>query len=99
MIQDSSDQAYFKSTDATIISWGSQTSYDFTAGTINQISSPERGAGTSQVGVVVNQGSNFEFAPLPEYSLLLLAILPLLKKLFNRQKRRRLRVGLERGNL
>jgi len=61
VIKDASDQAYWKSTDAATISWSSETSYGFTAGDLGQISSTLNASGPSQIGVVVRQGSNFEF--------------------------------------
>lgn len=61
-IKDTSEQAYYISTDATTISWGSEASLAFTAGDLGHISSPETGAGTSQIAVSLRQGSNYEFA-------------------------------------
>jgi cellulose synthase/poly-beta-1,6-N-acetylglucosamine synthase-like glycosyltransferase/transposase-like protein len=66
IVKDASEQAYFKGTDAGTISWSSETSYGFTTGDISNISAPMSGAGTSEIGVVLRQNSNFEFAPLPE---------------------------------
>ena len=66
IIKDSTEQAYFKSTDASGISWSAQTSYGFTAGDLNNISAPMTGAGITQIGVVLRQGSNYEFSAVPE---------------------------------
>jgi cellulose synthase/poly-beta-1,6-N-acetylglucosamine synthase-like glycosyltransferase/transposase-like protein len=66
IIKDATEQVYFKSTDAATISWSSETSYGFTAGDINNISSSYSGSGTSEIGVTLRQGTNYEFAPVPE---------------------------------
>lgn len=66
IIKDTSEQAYFNSTDKTTISWGVEYSYGFTAGDLGHISSPMTGAGPTQIGVVLRQGSNFEFSAVPE---------------------------------
>lgn len=62
IIKDSSDQAYYKFTDSTSISWSSEYSYNFTAGDLAHISAPAQALGPSQVGVLLRQGSNLEFA-------------------------------------
>lgn len=61
IIKDASEQAYYKISDASTISWGSETAYEFTAGDLDNISSPETAAGTSVMGVLLRQGSNVEF--------------------------------------
>ena len=61
-IKDTSEQAYFISTDATTISWGTEASLAFTAGDLGHISSPETATGTSQIAASLRQGSNYEFA-------------------------------------
>lgn len=66
IFKDASEQVFFKSTEAATIWWTGETSYAFTAGDISQVSSSYSGAGTSQIGVVVRQGSNFEFSVVPE---------------------------------
>lgn len=78
IIKDTSDQAYFKSSDASTISWSDEYSYAFTAGDLNDISAPETSAGTTGIGVVLRQGTNFEFATLPERLWLLLGLAPFL---------------------
>ncbi len=83
------EQAYWKMSDATTISWGTENSYGFTAGDLAELSSPLSGAGTAQIGVVARQGSNFEFAPIPEKSLLLVGALPFLPRLLKKLKRKR----------
>ncbi|MBI2021504.1 glycosyltransferase [Candidatus Daviesbacteria bacterium] len=84
-IMDTSEQAYFIDSAASSISWGSTYSYKFTAGDLGNISGPLSGYGTSQIGVVLRQGSNFEFGTLPEKTLVLVLLVPflpgLLKKL------------------
>ncbi len=69
IIKDSSEQAYYKSTDSTTISWSSETSWAFTAGDLGHISASERAAGTGQVGVVLRQNANFEFAKLAGFTI------------------------------
>lgn len=61
IIKDASEQAYYKISDATTISWGSETAYEFTAGDLDNISSPETAAGTGLMGVLLRQGTNIEF--------------------------------------
>ena len=61
-IKDTSEQAYFISTDAATISWGSETAFTFTAGDLGHISSPETAAGQLQIAVTLRQGSNYEFS-------------------------------------
>lgn len=62
VIMDASEQAYYKSSDATSISWGSSTSLAFTAGDLGYISTPLSIAAAAEFGVAVRQGANFEFA-------------------------------------
>jgi hypothetical protein len=78
VIMDTSEQAYFKSTDTSAISWTGEISVGFTAGDLGNISSPQEGAGTSQIGVVVRQGTNYEFSVIPEYAWLWFGLAPLL---------------------
>ncbi|HEY4510051.1 MAG TPA: hypothetical protein VJC15_03645, partial [Candidatus Paceibacterota bacterium] len=61
-IHDTSEQAYWESTDATTISWSGETSFAFTAGDLGHISSPETAAGGSQIASTLRQGTNYEFA-------------------------------------
>ena len=89
MIKDTSEQAYFRDTDKTTISWGSEYSYGFKAGDLGHISAPMTAAGSAQVGVVLRQGSNFEFATVPEKSLFLLGTLPFLPKVLGRLRKRK----------
>jgi hypothetical protein len=91
-IKDATNQAYWKMSDAATISWGAENSYAFTAGDLTHISAPEVGAGTSAIGVVLRRAAapdNYEFAPVPEYSMILLAILPFMPRILRRLKRRR----------
>ena len=76
-IMDSSEQAYFRITDVGSISWGTEYSYGFTAGSLGHISAPYSVTGLSQMGVVVRQGTNFEFSTLPENIYFLIVFLPL----------------------
>ena len=92
VIKDSTEQAYFKSTDATTISWGTESSYGFTAGDLGHISASEKGAGPDQIGVVLRQGTNFEFAVVPEKTLILLMVLPIFPKILSFLKRKKTRV-------
>lgn len=55
-------QAYYKSTDATTISWNNQSSFNFTAGDLGQISLPMIIASAVQLKVILRQGSNLEIA-------------------------------------
>jgi hypothetical protein len=87
IIKDTSEQAYFRDTDKTTISWGTEYSYGFTAGDLGHISSNMTGAGATQIGVVLRQGSNFEFAVVPEKTLFLLAIVPFLPKALKKLKK------------
>jgi len=72
VVKDTSEQAYQKLSDATTISWGAESSYNFTAGDLGNVSLPLSGAGLNQLGIVLRQGSNFEFSnqqtPLPQTS-------------------------------
>jgi hypothetical protein len=61
IIKDSSEQAYYKTSDATTISWSSESPYEFTAGDLDNLSSPEIAAGTARMGVLLRQGANIEF--------------------------------------
>ena len=88
VIKDTSEQAYFKSTDAATISWGTETSYVFTAGDLGHISAPMTGTGTTDIGVVLRQGANFEFATVPEKSLYLILTTPLLYSILKKLKER-----------
>ncbi|MBP9745422.1 MAG: hypothetical protein KBD41_08540 [Saprospiraceae bacterium] len=92
VIMDSSDQAYFKSTDATSISWGTEYSYNFTAGDLGQISATETAAGFAQIGISLRQGSNYEFSTLPENMWLISVFSPILiitsKKIKLKRKRK-----------
>ncbi|MEK7165653.1 MAG: hypothetical protein AAB874_02500, partial [Patescibacteria group bacterium] len=79
IIKDTSDKAYWKSTDAATISWSAATDYGWTTGTLNQISAPETSAGTTGIGVVLHEAtnSNYEFAALPENLWFLIIGFPL----------------------
>ncbi|MDP2632263.1 MAG: hypothetical protein Q8P25_00880 [Candidatus Curtissbacteria bacterium] len=92
--------AYFDGTDgditfadcnsaACLLGWGASTSYAFTAGDLGHISSTMTGYGTSQIGVVLRQGTNFEFAPVPERTLYLLLATPLAYGLMSRLKKKK----------
>ena len=90
---DSSEQAYFRITDVGSISWGTEYSYGYTAGSMGHISAPLSVAGYSQMGVVVRQGTNYEFATLPENIWIMSMILPifvLLGRRYNRQRKKML---------
>ncbi len=86
IIKDSSEQAYWKMTAKASTSWGSESSYGFTAGDLGYISSNEKGAGDTQIGVVTRRGTNFEFATIPEKSIFLIVLLPFIPKLFRKLK-------------
>jgi len=88
VIMDSSDQAYFKSTDATSINWGAEYSYNFTAGDLGQISATETAAGFAQIGISLRQGSNYEFSTLPENIWLITACSPIIVFVGKKIKRR-----------
>lgn len=85
-----SEQAYFRDTDKSTISWDTETSYGFTAGDLGHISAPQTAAGETQIGVVVRQGANFEFATVPEYTLLLFLFVALLPKIMRNLRTKRL---------
>lgn len=89
VIKDTSEQAYFKDTAKATISCGAETSYGFTAGDLGHISAPESGAGTSQIGVVLRQGVNFEFAVVPENLWMFLLTMPFWPKVFGKIKRKK----------
>src|SRR4030042_3909321 len=57
-IKDTSEQAYFKSTDASTISWSEESSYGFTAGDLGHISAPMTAIGTSLIEVVCDTGTS-----------------------------------------
>jgi hypothetical protein len=62
VIKDSSELAYWKSSDAGTISWGSETDFGFTpAGDLDNISTPHTAAGVCDVAAVLRQSSNLEF--------------------------------------
>ena len=61
IIKGATEQAYFKTTDATTVSWSADTSYGFRPGDLGHISSPMTTAGFSQLGVILRQGTNLEF--------------------------------------
>ena len=55
-------QAYYNVYNLGTTSWGGSTAYDgFTAGAMDNMSSPETAAGTAQMGVLVRLGVNMEF--------------------------------------
>ena len=92
VIQDTSEQAYWNSTDAGSISWTggtTGTSFGFTAGDLGHISAPMTGTGTTDIGVVLRQDTNLEFSAVPEKVLLLILGLPLLPKILKRIRRRK----------
>ena len=66
--------------------------YGFTAGDLAHISANQTGAGTTQIGVVLRRNgtaNNFEFATVPEYSLILLMFMPILSGVLKRLKQKR----------
>ncbi|MEA1878726.1 MAG: hypothetical protein U9N86_17930, partial [Bacteroidota bacterium] len=71
IIADASEQAYFRGSDASTISWTTEYSFAFTAGDLDNISSPPR-TPVAGLAVVLRQGSNFEFATVPERVIALL---------------------------
>ena len=89
-ITDATNQAYWNKSDAASIAWDGQVSYGWTAADMTQLSAPEVGAGTTAVGVVVRLTgtSNYEFAPIPEYNLVLLAILPFMPRIFRKLRKK-----------
>jgi hypothetical protein len=74
-IMDNSEQAYWSRTASDIIplSWETTYSYGFTAGDLGHISAPMTVTADTQVGVVLRQGANFEFATIPERVIALFA--------------------------
>ncbi len=64
IIKDTTEQAYYKTSDATSISWGSETSYAFSGGDLDNISSPMTGAGPVAIGAALREAtaSDYEFA-------------------------------------
>ncbi len=93
IIKDTTEQAYWKTTDAASISWGAETSYAFdtTVGSLSEMSAPIKATSTDLIGVVLRRSTvdNFEFAPLPDFSLILIVILPVLPRLLRKIHRRR----------
>jgi len=86
VIMDTSEQAYFKNTDTSSISWTGETSFGFTPGDMGHISSPQEGAGISQIGVTLRQGTNYEFAiVVPEYLWLWFGLAPFLPLVLKRK--------------
>ncbi len=61
IIMDTSELAYYITSDATTISWSGETAYDFTAGDLDNLSTPETVAGNTNMGALLRQGSNLEF--------------------------------------
>lgn len=63
ILKDTSETAYYKTSDATTVSWGSETAYDdfSAAGDMDNISTPHTAADTSQAGALLRQGTNMEF--------------------------------------
>lgn len=62
IIKDASEQAYYSIADnVTTPSWATAVAYEFTAGDLDNLSSPETAAGTAQMGVLLRQGTNIEF--------------------------------------
>ncbi len=92
IIKDTDEKAYWKSSPKSSISWGSENDWGWsgTGDHLGHISAPEKGAGTSQIGVVLRETNNFEFAVVPEKALFLLAGLPFLPKVLGRLKKRKL---------
>ena len=92
IIKDTDEKAYWKSTDATTILWGGENDYGWsgTGDHLDYISSPQSGAGQSQIGVALREGSasNYEFSAVPERSLFLLGVVPFLPKLFLKMRKR-----------
>jgi len=64
-IMNTSEQAYWKSTVVSSISWTSATSFAFAPGDLGHISLPMTTELTNQIGAVLRQGSNFEFGEIP----------------------------------
>lgn len=64
IIKDTTEQGYYKTSDATTISWSSETSYAFSGGDLDNISSPLTGAGPTAIGVSLREAtaSDYEFA-------------------------------------
>jgi hypothetical protein len=87
IIKDTSDQAYWKSTDATTISWGGETSYGFTAGDLAHISAPETAAGATLRRN--SSANNFEFAVVPERLLLFLVVVPFVPGTLRKLKKKK----------
>lgn len=82
VIKDTDEKAYWKSTDTATISWGAENDFGWsgTGDHLGHISSPQSGAGISQIGAVLRETANFEFSAVPEYTLLLLLLSPFLPK-------------------
>lgn len=60
IIKDASEQAYYKTTDTSSISWSSETSFDFTPGDVSDLSMPLAVTSFAEFVGVARQGSNFE---------------------------------------
>lgn len=94
IIKDTNEEAYWKSTSAASISWGSETDigWSTTGDTLGHISSPLKGSGGVQIGAVVRESTDFEFSgEVPETSLVLLLTLPVLPKLLEKFRKRKIR--------
>lgn len=85
-LMDSSEQAYFRTYDLGTSGWDTESSYGFTPGNLGHISAPYTVAGLTQMGVVVRQGTNFEFSTLPENLWVMLLTVPVLSRFFNMKK-------------
>ena len=99
-IMDSSEQAYFRTTDENSITYGCGTetkcSYGFTAGDLGHIASMKSVTNLADAGVVLRQGlGNFEFATVPEKTLILLIVVPFLPLFLEKLKGRRLQARNE----
>ena len=95
IIKDTDEKAYWKSSPKSSILWGSENDWGWsgTGDHLGHISAPEKGADTSQIGVVLRETNNFEFAVVPEKTLFLLAAVPFLPKVLGRLKKKKGRRG------
>lgn len=92
-----SDCVLSKSTDADTISWGSQ--FSFAGGGVTELSNVGMTANVAsddQLALTFRDetGSELEFATLPEFSLILLILMPILPRLLKKLRNRRLKSRL-----
>lgn len=88
-IKDTNQQAYFRDTDKTTISWGTKWPYYWALDAKSGLSSPIDAQGTSMIAVVLQRAAstgNFEFATLPERTYLLFLLIPFFPLLLKRLK-------------